>query len=164
MQWRRWWRHARAWRPRAEVLDAQQTQALADCVRDMEAQHHAEIRICLERHWPWDWAIGAATPRERALHWFVHEHVWDTEGNTGVLVYVSLADRAIEIVADRGLNACISPEQWQGVVHAMRERFAQGHYADGLLAALRVLQDLLDAHLPKADVNPNELPNQVLIK
>lgn len=164
MQWRRWWRHVLAWRPGHEVLRADQAAQLAQRVSTMEALHHAEIRICLERHWPWAWALGASSTRDRALHWFIHERGWDTENNSGILLYVSLADRAIEIVADRGLAWHIDARQWESVLQAMRSRFAQADYFQGLLDSLSVLQSVLDATLPRAQSNPDELPNPVLIK
>jgi uncharacterized membrane protein len=102
-------------------------------------------------------APGAALARTRALSLFGKMGVWDTEHNSGVLVYVLLADHAIEIVADRGLRA-IAPEQWQAVADALAGSFRAGTQAQGLVAALAQVQSLLAAaQLPREPVN--ELPD-----
>lgn len=166
MNWRRLIRHALTWAPRADVLTATQADQLAAQVQTMESLHRAEIRICLERKWPLAWAASDVTIRERAMHWFAHEHVWDTEGNTGVLVYVSLADQAIEIVADRGLNTYVHKHQWQTLLENMRNAFAQANYFGGLQIGLTQLQTLLNQQLPhtRAGSNPNELSNRPMVR
>lgn len=166
MQLRRLIRHALAWSPRARVLTPTQSEQLSAQVKTMEAMHRAEVRICLERSWPLTWAASDVTVRERAMHWFAHEHVWDTEGNTGVLVYISLADHAIEIVADRGLNPYIQKHQWQSLTEHMRGAFAQANYFGGLQICLTQLQTLLNQQLPHthASSNPNELSNRPMVR
>ena len=164
MQWRRLIRHLLAWRPRHQVLSAEQSQHLASLVQAMEAQHGAEVCICLERRWPLAWAASAATSRERAVHWFTVERVWDTEHNTGVLVYVNVADHAIEIVADRGLNNCISDAQWQRLLEAMRNWFVREDYVGGLQHSLTLLRDLLQQQLPREPSTPNELSDRPLVR
>ena len=87
--------------------------------------------------------------------------VWDTEHNNGVLIYLMLAEHAIEIVADRGLNKHVSREQWQAIVDRMRELFRAGRFEDGLNAAIDAVDALLVQHfaLAPGQLNPNELPD-----
>lgn len=164
MHIRRLWRHWLAWRPRKSVLSPTQTAALMHGIQQMESQHGAEIRICLERRWPSVWALGPATSRDRAMYWFTHERVWDTAFNTGVLVYINLADRNVEIVADRGVHAHISAYAWQTAIDAMRAAFQQGDFFSGLQLGFAQLQTLLDTHMPPVAENPNELPDHTLIR
>jgi uncharacterized membrane protein len=97
---------------------------------------------------------------------FAKLRVWDTEANNGVLIYLLLAERAIEIVADRGLARHVPPEQWQAIVAGMREAFATGRFEQGLNAAIDAVDTLLVRHFPLAAgaANPNELPNRADVR
>ncbi|MEF9977373.1 MAG: TPM domain-containing protein, partial [Thermomonas sp.] len=88
--------------------------------------------------------------------------VWDTAANNGVLVYLLLADKRIEIVADRGLAPHVSGEQWRGVCMLMEERLRAGDYADGVVAGIEAAGDLLAEHFPQEPGMPDEdeLPDQ----
>ena len=161
MNWHRLWRHALTWVKRPQALSAEALSALEQTIAAMESEHHGEVRLCIERRWPLAMAASNLSARARAVQVFSELGVWDTEHNTGVLVYLSLADRAIEIVADRGLNALISPGQWQAVVAPMQVAFAQGAYQQGLTDCLATLDQLLLERLPAlSSSNPNELPNE----
>ena len=105
---------------------------------------------------------------ERAITQFGKLRVWDTEGNNGVLIYLLLADHAIEIVADRGLTQHVAPQTWRTTVATMTEAFRAGHYEDGLTQALAEVSALLVAHFPRdgfqtMDDSGNELPNDPVI-
>ena len=110
---------------------------------------------------PWSYIRRGAPARERAITMFGKLRVWDTADNNGVLIYLLLAEHAIEIVADRGLNAHVSTEQWRDIVATMRDAFRAGRFEDGLNAAIDAVDELLARHFPaQADThNPNELPN-----
>ena len=88
--------------------------------------------------------------------------VWDTEHNNGVLVYLLLAEHAIEIVADRGLNSRVDPQEWQRIIPRKGAAFRDQRFEDGLTQALEEVSALLVQHFPLADgqTNPNELPDQ----
>ena len=124
-----------------------------------EQGHSGEIRICIEAGLPLSYLWRAASPRERAIAVFGKLRVWDTEANNGVLIYLLLAERAIEIVADRGLARHVDDAQWIAITAAMREAFRAGRYADGLSQAVDAVDALLRRHHPLAPgaVNPNEL-------
>jgi len=91
--------------------------------------------------------------------------VWDTEHNSGVLIYLLLAERAIEIVADRGLSKRVPPDEWQNIVERMRDAFRGGRFEDGLTQALEEVSALLVEHFPLApgEADTNELPDEPVI-
>lgn len=133
-------------------------------VKQAEGRVGGEIRLCVEASLPLSylWRIGRpasldAVIRQRAHMMFGKLGVWDTERNTGVLIYVLLAEHAIEIVADRGLHR-ITPAQWQGVADELAETFRTGQQAQGLMTALTAVQALLaSTGLALDDIN--ELPD-----
>jgi uncharacterized membrane protein len=106
-----------------------------------------------------------ATPRERAVAVFGKLRVWDTEQNNGVLIYLLLAEHAIEIVADRGLLAHVPDGEWQRIVDTMGGAFREGRFEEGLNHAVDAVTALLVAHFPlaPADANPNELPDEPVL-
>jgi uncharacterized membrane protein len=138
---------------------------LAQRVAASERAHGGEIRIYVEAGLPLSYLWRDATPRERAVAMFGKLRVWDTEANNGVLIYLLLAERAIEIVADRGLSRHVSEAQWQQIVQAMREAFRAGRYEDGLAQAVDAVDALLVRHFPAAAgaANPNELPDEPVL-
>jgi uncharacterized membrane protein len=107
-----------------------------------------------------------ATARERAVAMFGKLRVWDTEHNNGVLVYLLLAERAIEIVADRGLTARVPEDEWQRIVASMRDEFGGGRYEQGLTHAIDAVTALLVQHFPlqAGEENPNELPDEPVVR
>jgi len=127
-----------------------------------EKKHSGEIRVCVEAGLPWSYLWKNLSARDRAITMFGKLRVWDTQANNGVLIYLLLAEHAIEIVADRGLNAHVTPGQWKGIVAGMREAFRAGRFEEGLNAAIDAVDALLAQHFPVgADAgNPNELPNR----
>jgi uncharacterized membrane protein len=130
-------------------------------VADSERRHTGEIRIYVEAGLPMSYLWRDATPRERAIAMFGKLGVWDTEQNNGVLVYLLLAERAIEIVADRGLSRHVSDAEWQRIVHGMGAAFGAGRYEEGLVAAIAAVDAVLVRHFPASagSANPNELPD-----
>ena len=134
---------------------------LENYVTASEARHTGEIRICVEAGMPNSYLWRDASPRERAVAMFGKLRVWDTEHNNGVLIYLQLAERSIEIVADRGLNRCVSTTHWQTVTARMSAAFAAGHFEEGLTQALQEVSALLVQHFPAGADAPRErgLPN-----
>jgi hypothetical protein len=138
---------------------------LAHRVAASERRHSGEVRIYVEAGLPLSYLWRDATPRERALAMFGKLGVWDTEQNNGVLIYLLLAEHAIEIVADRGLNRHVSHDDWQAIVQRMGRAFHEGRFEDGLTHALEEVSALLVQHFPAAggDANPNELPDEPVL-
>ncbi len=139
-------------------------QRLAERVAASERQHTGQVRICVEAGLPLSYLLREATPRERAIAMFGKLRVWDTEHNNGVLIYLLLAEHAIEVVADRALARQVPPGHWSGLVGSMRAAFRAGRFEDGLAQALDEVTALLVQHFP-ADGQPrrNELPDEPVL-
>lgn len=151
-----------------QTLPPDMLQRLAQRITASEQRHTGQIRICVEGGLPLSYIWRGAGARERAITQFGKLRVWDTEGNNGVLIYLLLADHAIEIVADRGLTQHVAPQTWRTTVTTMTEAFRAGHYEDGLTQALAEVSALLVAHFPRdgfqtMDDSGNELPNDPVI-
>ena len=103
-----------------------------------------------------------APARQRATMVFAKLRVWDTEANNGVLLYVDLADHAIEIVADRGIARHVPRHEWEAICNVVREHFRRGAFEAGVLAGVQAIGTLLARHFPLAPgaVNPNELSDK----
>ncbi|MFN9745236.1 MAG: TPM domain-containing protein [Betaproteobacteria bacterium] len=145
----------------ARALGPEALLRLEQRVATSERRHSGEIRLCVEAGLPLSYLWRDATPRQRAVTMFGKLRVWDTEQNNGVLIYLLLAEHAIEVVADRGLARAVPPETWQQLVAGMREAFRAGHFEEGLAQAVDRVDALLVAHFPQApgQDNPNELPD-----
>jgi hypothetical protein len=125
-----------------------------------EIAHRGEIRFVVEGGLDLMPLLKGITPRERALQVFSELRVWDTEENTGVLIYLQLVDRDIEIIADRGVNARVAQKEWDLVCQRMEEAFHVGRYEHGMLAGIERITALLTAHFPARRINPDELPDK----
>lgn len=125
-----------------------------------EASHRGELCFVVDGSLDLLPLIKGLTPRERALQVFSEMRVWDTEENTGVLIYVQHIDRDIEIVADRGMSARVPQSEWDMVCQRMEEAFQVGRYEHGLLTGIERVTALLTRHFPARAVNPDELPDK----
>lgn len=145
----------------ARALDAAALARLESQVAGSERRHSGEIRLCVEAGLPLSYLWRGASARERAVALFGKLGVWDTEHNNGVLIYLLLAERAIEIVADRGLARRVPPAHWEEVLAGMRAAFRAGRFEQGLRDAVQAVDAVLVQHFPLAAgaANPNELPD-----
>jgi uncharacterized membrane protein len=134
---------------------------LENYVSASEARHSGEVRICVEAGMPNSYLWRDASPRQRAVAMFGKLRVWDTEHNNGVLIYLLLAERAIEIVADRGLNDKVTSAEWQAITARMSAAFAAARFEEGLTQALQEVSALLVQHFALQDgqARSNGLPN-----
>ncbi|RZI81806.1 MAG: TPM domain-containing protein, partial [Rubrivivax sp.] len=105
------------------------------------------------------------TARSRALHLFSTLRVWDTEHNNGVLIYLLLADRRIEILADRGIMSRVGPEPWSHIAQQLAASLHEGQFEQGLSQAIEAVTHLLAVHFPahQGQDNPNQLPDDVVV-
>jgi uncharacterized membrane protein len=147
------------------ALPPEVLERLARHVAASERRHTGEIRIYVEAGLPASYLWREATARERAIAMFAKLGVWDTEQNNGVLIYLLLAEHAIEVVADRGLSQHVDAQQWQQIVHGMSQAFRAGRYEEGLKQAVDAVTDLLVRHFPAAPgaANANELPDEPIL-
>ncbi|HEV7985375.1 MAG TPA: TPM domain-containing protein [Steroidobacteraceae bacterium] len=128
-----------------------------------ESQHAGEIRFVIETSLPWPLLWRDTAARARALELFTRFHIWDTEANNGVLIYVLRADRAVEIIADRGINSRVSAAEWDAVCREVEAHYGAGRYSEGSRAAVSGVARLLAQHFPAARASGNELPNQPIL-
>jgi uncharacterized membrane protein len=131
-----------------------------------EQRHSGEIRVVVEAGLPVSYLRRHATPRDRAVAVFGKLGVWDTERNNGVLIYLLLAEHAIEIVADRGLNRRVDAAEWAQIAASMQGAFQNGDFEGGLLRAVDAVDALLVRHFARqaSDGDVNELPDAPLIR
>lgn len=124
-----------------------------------ERGHSAEFRFAVEGSLhPAALRLGVSA-RERALEVFSDLRIWDTAANNGVLIYLLLADRQVEIIADRGFNAFVTAEEWQAICREMEASFRQGEFEAGVLLGIARVDVLLRRHFPASGGTPNELPD-----
>ncbi len=136
---------------------------IADTIARQEQRHSGELRFAVEGGLaPWS-ALRNPDARLRAVDVFSSLRVWDTAQNNGVLIYVLLAERRVEIVADRGIHAKVGATAWETICGEMQRCFSRSAYEEGALIALEAVSDLLVAHFPAAGDNPNELPDEPVV-
>ena len=162
-RWMRILRHR--WLDESDVrraLDDAALQRLEQRVAASERRHSGEIRLCVEAGLPLSYLWKNLGARDRAITMFGKLRVWNTEANNGVLIYLLLAEHAIEIVADRGLARQVPQAHWDALVGGMREAFRAGRFEAGLEQAVDAVDTMLARHFPLAQgqLNPNELPDR----
>ena len=153
---------------RKQLSDAA-LQRLTEQVARSEQTHSGEIRICVESRLPDSYLrrphAMQRIVRARAVAQFSKLRVWDTEHNNGVLIYLQLAERSIEIVADRGIDRLVGAPTWQTLIQALAERLRAGQMEQGLADAVNAVSALLQQHFPlqAGEVSSNELPNAPVV-
>ena len=157
----RWLRHIFA--PSAHsVFPEASLERIAHAIADGERTHGGQVMFAVESDLALSSLWKGVTPRQRAGHAFALLRTWDTEANNGVLVYLLLADHAIEIVADRGLHGRVEAQQWQRICTHLRTKLGEGEYEAAVLAAIAEVSQLLARHFPGDPERPrgNELPDR----
>lgn len=142
--------------------------AIEGAITEQEKRHRGQLRVAVEGGLPLQALLAGRSSRERALELFTRLRVWDTADNAGVLIYLLLADRRVEIVADRGIHARVGDTAWETICGAMQQEFAAGRFEAGMLTGLAAVSDLLAQHFPAnpadgAGENPNELPDAPVV-
>jgi uncharacterized membrane protein len=166
MKLARWLRHAlRSRRAVDRALPPAALGRVEQAIAASEATHRGEIRLAVEAALPWSYLKRDAPVRQRAEMLFAKLRVWDTDERNGVLIYVELADRGIEIVADRGIVRAVAKDAWPPIVAAMAERFRSGDFEGGVIAGIEQVGRLLAEAFPAVEGrrNDDELPNRPVI-
>lgn len=132
-------------------------------IRQSEAAHRGELRFVVEAGLDLLPLLRGLTPRRRALDVFSRLRVWDTEENSGVLIYVQLVERDIEIVADRGISAKVEQATWDAVCRRMEDAFRARRFEQGVLDGIREITALLGRHFPARGANPDELSDRPVV-
>lgn len=136
---------------------------ISEAIAASECSHSGELRFVVEAGLPLSSLLQDQSPRVRAIDLFSQLRVWDTEQNSGVLIYLQLVDRRVEIVADRGIDARVGPAFWRAVCQRMEWAYGEGRFEAGTLEALAEITQALSKHFPSAGGGANELPDAPLI-
>lgn len=137
--------------------------AIELAIQQSESHHSGELRFAIENSLASQQIWHGMTSRQRAVEVFSNLKVWDTEENSGVLIYLLLAERTVHIIADRGINKKVTQCQWDSIVQAMQQAFRQGDFQAGALIGIEQITALLTQHFPASADNPNELPDAPVI-
>lgn len=143
--------------PRAALANIERT------IAAVEKTHAGQIRFAVEAGLELSPLLAGQSARQRAIEVFSRLHVWDTEHNNGVLIYLLLADRDVEIVADRGVHAKLGQAVWEAVCKEMEAAFRQGRFEEGVIAGIRSVGAHLAQHYPQVGSKTNELSDQPVI-
>ena len=137
--------------------------AIEKAIKASEAAHVGEIRFVVEGALHSTPLFNGQSARERAIEVFSQLRVWDTEHNNGVLIYLLLADRDVEIVADRGVHAKVGSQEWEQICRKMETAFQQGNYKGGVISGIQAVTQHLMKHFPASGVGQNELPDKPVV-
>ena len=161
---RRFWRHLVTdhWSAR-RAFPSGALQHIERAIAVGERDHLGQVRFVVEASLALPSVLRRESPRDRALEVFGRLRIWDTEHNSGVLVYLLLADKAVEIVADRGIHRRVGDELWQTICRRMEAAYRAGRFEDGAVAGVEAISALLTQHFPRSAPGTNELPDRPLV-
>ncbi|GAB6847065.1 TPM domain-containing protein [Paraburkholderia kururiensis] len=143
--------------PRSSLL------VIEKAVHESHQTHVGQIRFAVEGALHSGALLKGQSARERAIDVFSELRVWDTEHNNGVLIYLLLADRDVEIIADRGIDAKVDREEWETICHAMESEFRRGNYQIGVMGGIAQVTQLLKTHFPAHRPPREELPSSPVV-
>jgi uncharacterized membrane protein len=145
------------------AFPARTLRAIEQAIRETETTHAGQIRFAVEASLDFAALRHGQTADERAIEMFSQLRVWDTEHNNGVLIYLLLADRDVEIVADRGIHAKLGNSVWEAICRDMEEAFRQGKFEAGVTGGIHAVGRHLQRHFPAQPAAPNELPDKPVV-
>lgn len=145
------------------AFPARTMHAIESAIHTAEQHHAGELCVAIEGALELSELLRGVSGRERALEVFSNLRVWDTEANNGVLIYLLLADRDVEIIADRGIHQRIATGEWDKVCRAMESLLRQGQYEAAVLQGVALVGALLQEHYPATDLKHDELPNRPVV-
>src|ERR1700724_643454 len=146
------WRARRIFPPRVLA-------AIEQAIKAGEATHSGQVRFVVEGALDGVPLFRNQSARDRALDIFSNLRIWDTAHNNGVLIYLLLADRKVEIIADRGIDAKVGAAGWEKICRAMETEFEAGNFERGVIQGIEAVSKQLAAHYPRQGAGPNELPD-----
>ena len=164
MEMKRFWRHVAMTPAKARRAFPDRTMdAIARAIGESEKAHRGEICLVVEAELTSGQLWRGMGSRERAREIFALQGVWNTEENNGVLIYVLLAERRVEIVADRGIDARVAPGEWKAICEAMEAAFAAGRFEEGAIGGVRAVTELLARHFPDRGEGRNQLADRPVL-
>jgi uncharacterized membrane protein len=138
--------------------------AIETAIKASESARAGEIRFMVEGALDSAALFRGQSARERAIEVFSQLRIWDTEHNNGVLIYLLLADRDVEIVADRGIHAKVGRPGWEGICRQMETAFGQADYESGAVSGIQAVAQQLVEHFPASGKQRNELPDRPVVR
>jgi uncharacterized membrane protein len=150
------------WRAR-RLFPSRVLAAIEQAIKTGETTHSGQIRFVVEGALDGAALFRDQPARERALDIFAQLRIWDTTHNNGVLIYLLLADRDVEIVADRGIDAKVGSAGWEKICREMESDFKAGKFESGVIKGVQAVSRQLAAHFPAHGKGPNELPDAPLV-
>ena len=164
MDIQRIWRHFAMTQGRVNRAFPRATLSVIEqAIKASETGHMGEVRFVVEGALDTAPLLGGQSARERALELFSKLRIWDTEHNSGVLIYLLLADRQVEIVADRGVHAKAGSHAWATICSAMESAFKKSKFEEGVVQGVQAVARQLTEHFPAGAGNRNELPDKPLV-
>lgn len=137
---------------------------IEQAIQRSETAHSGELRFVVEAALDIGPLWAGSSAADRALELFSQLRIWDTEQNNGVLIYLLLAERNVEIIADRGIHRRVGSAGWEEICRMMEQAFSRGAYQEGAIAGIEAIAQQLAQHFPVQEgVNPNELPDAPLL-
>ena len=137
--------------------------AIEQAIKASEGAHVGEIRFVVEGALDGTPLFNGQSARERAIDVFSQLRIWDTEHNNGVLIYLLLADRDVEIVADRGIHAKVGSGEWETICRKMEAAFKKANYEGGVVSGIQAVTQHLVKHFPASGAGQNELPDKPVV-
>jgi uncharacterized membrane protein len=152
----------RPWRVR-RLFPPRVLAAIERAIKAAETAHSGQLRFVVEGALDGAPLFRDQPARERALDLFSQLRLWDTADNNGVLIYLLLADRDVEIVADRGIDAKVGAAGWEAICKAMEAEFRAGNFEAGVIRGIEAVSRLLTTHFPRHGGGKNELPDAPVV-
>jgi uncharacterized membrane protein len=143
----------------SRAFPASAMEAIEQAIARSEREHSGEIRFAVEPALDTGALLAGEPARERALEVFSHLRLWDTDERNGVLIYLLLADRDIEIVADRGLNV-VGAAEWEAICKNMEQALRRGEFQQAMVDGVQAVSRLVARHFPRRAADRNELPDR----
>src|SRR3977135_4194397 len=150
------------WRVR-KIFPQRVLAKIEQAIKASEATHSGQIRFVVEGALDGAPLLRNQSARSRALDVFSHLRIWDTAHNNGVLIYLLLADRDFEIVADRGIDAKVGPAGWEKICSDMETDFRAGNFERGVIKGIEAVSRQLTMHFPAQGAGRNELPDAPVV-
>ena len=150
------------WRVK-RVFPARVLKRIEEAIKTGEATHSGQVRFVVEGALDGPPLFRNQPARERALEIISSLRIWDTEHNNGVLIYLLLADRDVEVVADRGIDAKVGTAGWEGICREMETEFGSGNFESGVINGIEAVSRELATHFPPHGRHRNELPDKPVV-
>ena len=145
------------------AFPASTMKAIEQAIRETEAVHQGQIRFAVEASLDVSALLRGQSARSRAIETFSRLGVWDTERNNGVLIYLLLADRDVEVIADRGIHERVGTQGWEEICRNMERAFKQRYFQQGVIDGIRAVSGHLARHYPAQGAQSNELPDTPVV-